>query len=134
MKLEDARLTMLINAEYTEIRIEDALSNTEFVKIKLTPIQLSQVLSRLSYVQCACEVQGLDKLGKKHENKSFEFEIPKSLASSDKKEQLHKLAIKSLIDNKMDEWEPDKYYASQGTFFTNNEKQYARTTIRRWVE
>lgn len=130
MKLKDARVTILINKDETTIEVDDAISNTKFLIIKLTPEQLCSALSRLSHVECEAEVSGLEKLGKTHENKYFEFEIPDSLRSSSKENELWEIAVNLL---KSTEWKPDKYFASQNSFFRKDGKQYARCTIRRWV-
>jgi len=133
MKLSSARISILIGSDYTEINIEDDLSNTVFAKIKLTPEQLSQCLSRLACVKCECEVFGLDKLGKKHENESFEFEIPEKLSSQRDSELLMELCKKELIKHEMNDWIPDNYFGSQNSLFTRNNKSFARVTIRRWI-
>lgn len=80
MKIK-GKITLLINRESTTIELEDDLACTVFAVIKLTPIQLNCALSRQGYVDCEIEVKGLDKLGKKHENKTFEFEIPSNLSN-----------------------------------------------------
>lgn len=132
MELKDARITMLINMDYTEINIRDMDAATQFINIKITPEQLSEMLSRMRYVKCKCEVIGLDKIGKIHENKYHEFEIPQNLASNE--EKLLELAIKSLADNNMEEWIPDNYFRGQNSFFSKDGKKYARVIIRRYVQ
>jgi hypothetical protein len=76
------------------------------------------------------EVNGLDKVGKKHENKTYEFEI----GDIDKRdeERLWLAAIRSLGKDDLHEWTPDKYFRSQNTFFQKDGKNYARCTIRSW--
>lgn len=133
MKLDNARISILIGAESTTIEIKDATSVTTFVKVKLNPEQLSQCLSRTMYVECEAEVFGLDKLGKVHENTKFDFEIPKELSGSKNSAALNQKALKALQAAGMEEWVPDNYYSSQDSFFSKDSKYYARVTIRRWV-
>ena len=128
MKLE-GKISILINPDKTTIKIEDYNANIRFLQIELTPEQLSAVLSRQSSVKCQIDVNGIDRIGKKHENKYFEFIIPKELSSSSKVNELHDLAQSLLSDG----WIADKYFSSQNSFFKKDEFQYARCTIRRWV-
>lgn len=128
MKLQ-GKITMLIGAESTTIEIIDEVANITFAKVVLTSEQLSMALSRLANTDCELEVFGLDKIGKKHECKTFEFEIPKQLSSSRHKKELKELAQSKLTDG----WIADGYFASQNTFFVKDGVQYARCTIRRYV-
>lgn len=132
MKLNDPRITILINQDYTEIELQERQSNSTFCRIRLTPQQLSSALSRLGYVECESEVYNLDHLGKTHENIKFEFEIPnKDIRPSN--EELIKICLKALKDKGMQDWKPDTYFNGQDSFFTKNGKRYAQTAIRRWV-
>jgi hypothetical protein len=128
MKLE-GRISVLINRDGTTIEVEDENANARFLKITLTPEQLSAALSRQMAVECEIEVRGLEKIGKKHENKRFEFEIPSDLASSRNDLELQKLAQSLLSDG----WIAEKYFSSQNSFFKKDGVQYAICTIRRWV-
>ena len=128
MKLE-GRISVLINRDGTTIEVEDENANARFLKITLTPEQLSAALSRQMAVECEIEVRGLEKIGKKHENKRFEFEIPSDLANSRNENELQKLAQSLLSDG----WIAERYFSSQDSFFKKNGVQYARCTIRRWV-
>jgi len=128
MKLK-GKISMFIGVEETTIRIQDENSNIEFVEITLTPAQLSSALSRLAYTPCNIEVRGLDRVGKKHENKEFEFEISEKLSRERKTEQLREIAQSMLTDG----WIAEGYFNSQNSFFTKDGVSYARCTIRRWV-
>jgi hypothetical protein len=128
MKLE-GRISVLINRDETTIEVEDENANARFIKITLTPEQLSAALSRQMAVECEIEVKGLEKIGKKHENKTFDFEITSELANSRNENELQKLAQSLLNDG----WIAERYFSSQGSFFKKDGVQYARCTIRRWV-
>lgn len=123
------KISILINREYTDIEIEDDLANMTFVKVRLTPEQLSAVLSGISCVDCELDVRGLDKVGKKHECKSFEFEITYSKT----KEDLVLACNEALFTQGMHEWVSDNYFQSQSSFFKKDGKDWVRCTIRRWV-
>lgn len=129
MKIKGA-VTFLINRENSEIEISDDSANVMFCKIKITPEQLSAMLSRQGYVKCDIEVAELEKVGKQHECKSYEFEIT-DIERGDE-EKLWLAAIRSLGVDDLHDWMPDKYFRSQNTFFKKDGKEYARCTIRRW--
>ena len=127
MKLK-GRISILINRDETTIEIKDESANVRFVKVKLTPEQLSAALSRQISIECELEVKELEKVGKVHENKTFEFEIPETLPTRGNQLELQKIAQSQLSDG----WIADAYFGSQNSFFKKDGKQYARVTIRRW--
>ena len=131
MKLE-GRISLLVGAEYTTIEIEDHNASTRFVRIKLTPEQLSKCLSRQALVECEIEVSGLNKVGKVHENKNFTFEIPDNLRGSSNSDELSQIC-QHLLDENNEGWVCDGYFGSKNSFFEKNGKVYARAVIRRWV-
>lgn len=132
MKLENPQISILINSDYTEIKITDSKSNTDFVRVKLTPEQLSMALSRLGNIPCEADVYGLDKIGKTHENKTFEFKLPENFESF--RRNYTDKQLKEMADNLLsDGWVSDEYFSSQNSFFTKEGKKYARAIIRRWV-
>lgn len=83
----DAAITFLISGDNTTLEIYDRASSVTFVKINLDPVQLSKILSRLSFVSCDAEVFGLEKVGKTMENKIHEFEIPTDLTYANKSDE-----------------------------------------------
>ena len=130
MKLKDARISILIGSESTTIELIDNTSSITFASVTLTPEQLSNALSRVTYTPCQIDVKGLDKLNKKMVNKYHEFEIPKDIPYSDK----NKILSDIIKDTLPDGWISDNYFSSQNTFFKKDGKDYARTTIRQWVD
>lgn len=123
-------ITFLVNREYTAIEIRDRDANTTFVKIELSPQQLSTILSRQGNVHCDIEVRALDRVGKRHENQTFEFEVPENMkASSDNADELANHADTLLSGG----WKADRHFGSQNSFFKQGGKQYARVTIRRYI-
>jgi len=128
----NGKITILVNREQTTIELMDEDANTTFVRVVLTPDQLSSALSRLAYTDCEMDLFGLDRVGKKMEHKQFEFELPRKNMSSRDSEELSVIA-QTILDNNNEGWITDTYFGSQDTFFTKNDKPYARCTIRRWV-
>lgn len=136
MKLK-GKITILINREYTDIEIEDDVANATFVKVRLTPNQLSAALGRVGYTPCELQVQGLEKVGKKHENSKFEFLLPNGWVRdyhNDRTLELSMYAQIILDSEKPNEgWIIEPYFNSQDSFFEKDGKKYARCTIRRWI-
>lgn len=128
MKLQDAKISILIDRDWTTIEIHDSKAATTFVKVKLTPAQLSSALSRLAMTECEAEVGDLDRVGKTHEWKSFEFEISGSADAS-----LNQACQKAMKKAGLKDWISDDYYSSQNSFFSKEGKNYARVTIRRYI-
>lgn len=129
MKLENSRITILVNSEETIIELFDYKSFITFARIKLTPEQLSSALSRMSHTACkSVEVIGLDKLNKTLEHEVLEFEIP-YVSYKERDAVAAKIATEQCPEG----WEPDNYFGAQGSYFTKDGKEYARVTIRRWV-
>jgi len=130
MELKDARINMLVNSTGTTIELIDKDSYITFAVVELTPAQLSSALGRVGHTECKVSVFGLDKIGKTHECKDHEFEIPEmDYATRKDGKTLHDIALKTCPDG----WEPDNYYSSQNSFFTKDGKPHARCVIRRWV-
>jgi len=135
--LDDCGITFLVNSDSTTIELIDNISHTTFVRMELTPEQLSSALSRLSNTRCKVHVRGLNRLGKKHENKYFEFKLPKELAmdrySNDFKLKLGEYCNKICPEG----WTPDNYFNSQDSIFYKgagkDREEWARVVIRRWI-
>lgn len=132
MKLTNAAITVLINRDGTKIQLHDRDANVTFATITLTPEQLSAALSRQSYVDCVAELQGIDKVGKKHTNESFAFEIPEAVYEKRDKKDLEFWCKAALSTAGKFDWVPDNYYGSQGSFYKQGDKCFAKAIIRKW--
>lgn len=128
MKIE-GKISIFISATGTIIQIKDNQANAQFVEVFLTPEELSMALGRQAHVPCKIDVYNIEKIGKKHENESFVFEIPPNLTTSRNSDELQKIAQSLLSDG----WIADGYFGSQNSFFQKDGKHYARCTIRRWI-
>lgn len=123
-------ITILADKDGARIEIRDRDASVLFVEINLSSQQFCQALGRLAHVKCNLNVSGLNKVGKKHENKTFEFELPKNMElwGTDKK------IIADYAETITPEgWKNDRYFNSRDSFFTKDGKDWARCTIRRWV-
>lgn len=135
-----ARFSFLVGSDQTRIEIEDDSSSIRFCQLKLTPQELSKVLSRQADVECEAEVVGLDKVGKIMQNKNFQFEISEEqfknrYKSESISKELQEVAQKALNENAKGEgWIAGSYFGSKGSFIQNDGRFFASTIIRRWVD
>lgn len=122
------QITLLFNHDGLRIEVTDKEASVRFLDIELNQKQTCQALSRLGNTPCEIRVQGLDRIGKKHECKIFEFELGNVEWLKEKESAIKK--VKKLCP---EGWVPDLYFSSQSSFFTKDGKKCARTFIRRWV-
>ena len=130
----EGQISILVNREYTTIEVRDRNAITTFCTVKLTPEQLSAALFRQVQVKCDVKVRGIDRLGKKHENKDFIFELPKHLQGYDAdRDEIRKLG-QFLIDEDKEGWILDGGFRSQNSFFKDGKDRHmARAIARRWI-
>ena len=130
MELNDGRITILVDENGCKIEIKDNDANVTMVRVNLTVEQFCQAMGRLGNTKCEkLEVFGLDKIGKKMENKHFEFPFDRKCEWSERGEVAYEEALKVCPEG----WYPDKYFGSQNSFFIKDGQEYARVIIRRWV-
>ena len=131
MKIKNPKITILVNEDVTRIELYDGDAGITFARIELTPKQLSQALSRLAHTECkSCEVFGMKNLGKKLITKPLEFPLPPKF-SFQKRKQIAEIEALKYIPNG---WSSDLYLNSKGSFFRKDGQEWARITIRKWVE
>ena len=119
-------ITFLPSQEGTTIIVKDNASRINFLEIALTNDELASMMSRLANTPCEIEVKGLDRVGKQMEHKMFEFQC-------NEKENANWIVEMALERDGMKDWIADKGFQSQNSFFAKDGKQFARTTIRRWI-
>ncbi|MFA5745632.1 MAG: hypothetical protein WCX79_00245 [Candidatus Paceibacterota bacterium] len=115
------------------ITVEDKSSSTKFLQMTMTREQfVNATMNRLcnTEVQTA-KVQNLDRVGKKMELRPFTFELPVGVHTYDS--GLEQLAGKMVRNICPDGWIPDTHFGSRGSFYTEDGKVMARTTLRKWV-
>jgi hypothetical protein len=126
----NASVTILTGENGTEIEIRDNASRVTFARIRMTPEQFCAALGRLADVESEyAEVVNLESVGKFLEVQKHEFEI-NTTDWSKRKEIAKQIGAETCPPG----WICDNYYGSQDSFFEQGGKQYARVTIRRWVE
>lgn len=134
MRLENAELTISIRDDAVHIEIEDGDAAVTFVEVAVSPEKFVAALGRLGHVPViSCEVRALDKIGTKMEVDKLEFQMPKSNAfelGDAKRLTARMLSLKSCPKG----WTPDQSFSSRTSFFYKGGNEYARCTIRRWVD
>lgn len=116
--------------EKININIRDDESGIRFLEIEIGYPEFTQAITGLSSIECDFEVRGLDRIGKKLEIADIEFFVSsKGLYGSDRKD----IARDAAKANTPDGWVADTYFGSQNSFFSKDDEEWARTTIRRWV-
>ena len=127
MEIKDGRISILCGEDCVEISLHDSDASITFANVKMKPEQFCQALSRLIHTKCEkMEVNGLEKVGKKMEHREIVFPINGKYRD--------KGAALAVVDKYCPAgWVASRYFGSQGSFFTRDGKEYARTTIRRWV-
>jgi hypothetical protein len=121
--------------EETRIEVKDTSSNTTFLRINLDPIQFTQALGRLACVDCDLDVYGVDRIGKKHEHKKYEFQLPDDYDTYVKSERYEELSsyCQELLDVEGEGYICDRYFGSKDSFFVRDNLKWGRITIRRYV-
>ena len=128
-------MQITITATYDDkimLKITDKTSLVTFLEMELTREQfINATMNRLGNTEVKkTTVRGIAKVGKKHEQRTFEFPMPCGSKSWDK-ETAVEIAKYSCPEG----WVPDLSFNNQGSFFQNADGEpYARTLIRRWVK
>jgi len=113
---------------YIAVEITDDTSGMTFVCMKLALDAFAEAVTGLSCVHGSGEVNGLDRVGKKMEHKTFEFSLGKTGVFRDKE------AAQKIVQKKCPKgWTPDDSFNSQNSFFDKDGERWARCIIRRWV-
>lgn len=123
-------ITLLVGSEYTTIEIKDRDANTTFLSIELSAEDLCRALSRQAHVKCEIDIRGVDRVGKKHENKDYIFKLPDFYNRRENSDKELAEYVDSILE---DGWQCDAYFGSQSSFFTRNGENYGKAIIRRWI-
>lgn len=127
----DVYLSINIGANKTYITVEDSSSDVTFLEVKITPENLSKLLSGQGSIKCEATIDDLELVGKTHEYRKFDFEIPYELYKngSAEREKIEEIGDNLLTDG----WKIDSSFNSQDSFFKKDGKYYANGMIRRYV-
>lgn len=129
----DGRVTILVDEDGATIEIQDNVANTTFCRIKMSNEQFMRCLGRGAYTKPdSLDVYGLDRVGKVHECKQFEFPMP--IAAKIHWKNREELAIRKVKSDCPEGWYPDLYFNSQNSFFRKDDEDWARCIIRRYVD
>ena len=132
----NAKLTLLVGAHGARIEIHDDDANITLFSGEMSADSFLAALGRMSHVSFdSAELRGLDRVGKRHENKKHEFALGLNSGEWRKDERL--AALRLLDDGTAgvpDGWVADRYFGSQGSFFEKDDIRWARCTIRRWID
>lgn len=131
-----AKITLLIGRDGTTIEVMDDAASTTFLRIQLTPEQLSAALSRQAHTECqSCIIVWLERVGKKMElKKDFTFTMP-GCTYNDRVVMARDACAKELSRLGLDKegWMPDESFNSQSSFKEAKGITYASTILRRWI-
>ncbi len=130
----NGKITILVNQDKTTIEVRDDASCITFLKVVLTPEQLSSALSRLMYTPCESVelTDDIKNVGKTMEHKTIEIEIPRVFDRSLDTAMLADMA-QIEVDKEQEGWIVSDTFVSQNSFFTKDGKNMARCKVRRWV-
>ena len=123
-------VTLLVDGECILMHIEDVASGVRFLELRMTPEAFTAALGRRAYCPAEARVRGLDRIGLQREQDEIIFPMPDDTDYRMKQT----VAIREAMRECPDGWEPDLSFSSQDSFFQRDGKEWARTTIRRWVE
>ena len=116
--------------EVVSIQIYDKDARIKFIEVEIGLANMMQAITGLGNVSCEFETRGLDCVGKVRESEPFIFEYKHEGNYNDKAKNAHISAIAQAPDG----WTPSSYFGSKDSFFSKDGKDYARTTINRWVD
>lgn len=128
----EGRITLLVDRESATLKLYDQDAGITFVDLQLPPEEFTAALGRQAMVPCKIQVQGADRIGKKEEISTMNFELDRDSYDRETLKQKARTKAKELCEGT--EWEPDLHFSSQGSFWFDGEKRHAKTTIRRWVD
>ena len=123
------KISILFETSGLKIEVYDEAACIRFLEIKLDQEQTCEALARLAHTPCVIEARELQNVGKVRESRDFTFQMPDDAVYRDKK-------VAQRLANELcpDGWRASTYFGSQNSFYTQDGKEYARTTIHRWVE
>lgn len=119
---------MLISEDGIKLEIQDKESGRRFLKGIISPADFCSMMGRVACVPVELEVQDLDKVGRKQEMRTWEFEVP-DVSYSERKSTAATLAQINCPKG----WVPDVCFGSKDSFFKEGDVNWARTIIRRWL-
>ena len=111
------------------ISIKDKDARVQFLELKISYSDFTEALTGMAFVECDMEFRSLDCVGKMIEKDTLTFPMPLTTYSN-----RVEVAIRESSLATPDGWTTSSYFGSKESFFTEDGKDYARTTISRWVD
>lgn len=130
MKELKGNITIYIDGDGARIEIGDTNASSVIMKIEMSAKDFLAALGRQAYLPIDMKVYNLDRIGKVHEHRNFEFEMPEKSDFMRDKETAERIASEKCPEG----WTPDLHFSSQNSFFKKDGKNYARCIIRRYVD
>lgn len=129
-RIRDIPGQMTILSTYDDrirMSVKDKISGVTFLDMEFTREQfINATTNRLGNTEVEkTTVRYLDLVGKRMEMKSFSFEIANYHSEEEAREKVATVCPAG--------WEPDMGFGSRTSFFSKGDKNFAITTIRRWV-
>jgi hypothetical protein len=116
------------SSEGLEMTIRDEKSFMEFITIKISPEEFLKGLGRVMSRPCEVTLKNMDKIGKKRKIEILTFEVENVYDKKyaiEKAEEIAKTRFKDNIYR-------INSFNSSDSFFTDNGKGYAKTTVIIW--
>lgn len=109
------------------LSVEDNNSGIKFVEVELSMKDFADAMFGLAFRPCKYITRGLDKLGKQYISEEYIFEIE----GYGNKEAARKIA--QTLSEQDPTWDYSTYFGSQGSFFSKDGKQFAKTTRFKYI-
>ena len=127
-------VTILCGSDgWVEMEFEDSVASTRFLTLRMSAKEFTAALGRLSHSKATGTVRGLERVGKVHQCDTLEVALPFGDEYVDRKE-LVPVAVKAIKKVCPEGWIPSMYFGGQSSFFKRDGRQYARVTIRRYID
>ena len=116
---------------YMSLTIRDTDACIELCKLTLSPNELMLALTGQLLTNITTRLGDTGKIGKVRESRVLEFPMPEGTFYGDPRKAQ---AVKEGSRICPEGWEMSTYFSSQSSFFTKEGRDWARTSIMRWVE
>lgn len=126
-----SRVTSNMDDDYISIEIRDGPSRQTAFRGRMSLRDFALLVTGRGDMPAEAEWFGLDRVGKRLEIRHIEFPIPTNAGYGERRKRI---AISEAARHTPDGWSADTYFGAQDSFFCKNGEDWARTTIRRWVE
>ena len=117
--------------DYISVSVHDEDACIQFLNLQIPFASFAEALTGLARTPCTMEFMGLQNVGKKREHKELIITLPDGIRWGAKRKDI---AISEGKKQCPKGWVMDEYFSRQNSFFTEDGKDFARTSINRWVE